>query len=236
MSISAVARPTSFAFLTSLALGAAIVAGHAYLLGGVSYGAPRNPPSPHPVWLGPVANGDRLAQTLYSEVGGLDSIGFHVRPIRGGGTRAMHVELIDEWNGDDLGSAVLEIDGRAGERRIDWQFPPIAATQQRQLRFAITVDDPAGIEVEVTPDPSRYVAGRLFLGPREQWSDLRFDTTAVRTRAWTGMMYGLARDWPGRPAGLIVSMLLALHALALVGFLTGLSQAVPRAFRRDVRS
>jgi len=223
------ARPqSSLSRASVLGLAAAVLATHAYALWGASFGAPSHMAGRHTAWSAPVTSTTPLVQTFWSEVDGLDSASFYARPAAGLGARSVALALVDPATGGRLVEATVPLDAPPEGRWIDWTFPPVDGNRQRPLVFEIGVPpgDPGGVQFEVTPDPGAYIAGRLYVGPREQWADLRFRTTAVRSNPWAGLTHGLGRDWPSGHALLAFVATLAVVLASLLVFLCGLTEAV----------
>jgi hypothetical protein len=120
--------------------------------------------------------------------------------------------------------------------RFTWGVPRIDQSAARSFTLKIAMPETkAGHGLRFEMGPPAYVQGRLFVGGREQWGDLKFGTRAARTRLYDAMRAhrrhasGLARSEAFWIAALV------LFNLSIAGLLYGLVFAPPPSVARGLQ-
>ena len=169
--------------------------------------------------VGEIALGTGVRQTFWMNADGLNGIAVRARAsgatVEGDAVLELS-EILDGVGTAGIYRIVHPAQHLAASSSYWWRFPPLEHSRGRRYRLSIQLPetpDGSGLVLEATVE-NAYREGMLWLGDREQWGDLVFETSAARATVFAGLQ-SLWRDLPWGVGAVSFGVVFVLFNVAL---------------------
>jgi hypothetical protein len=227
--------PGRLRWLAFAAASVAVLAWEVYAIFLAEYGTPYSKPAHARFMATEVAGEVAVSQTMALLAAGFDAVVVHARPYgkKVSGEVVFELTELAQGGGRPVFRTARPAAEVAASDSYTVRFAPIEQSEYRQYSLRITAPDAApgeGITLLASREDA-YPQGALFIGGREQWGDLVFETSASRSTIFSGVEYLLRSKPPFLRSRWVLGGVFALFNWALLTFLYSMAFAADEQAR-----
>ena len=215
--------PGRLRWLAFAAASVAVLAWEIYAIFLAEYGTPHSKPSRAQFMATEVAGEVAVSQTMTLLAAGFDAVVVHARPYgkRVSGEVVFELRELAPGGARPVFRTARPAAEVAASDSYTVRFAPIEQSEYRQYSLRITAPDARpgeGITLLASREDA-YPQGASFVGSREQWGDLVFETSASRATIFSGVEHLLRDKSPLLRSRWVLAGVFALFNWALLTFL-----------------